>query len=290
MKNSYVDVTGKLPRGLVELYERIEIQAAMLELRCLIVGAMARDLVMVHGFGAEIERGTRDVDFAVNVSDWDCFARLKARLLGTGFQEDERMPHRLHTTDSGGLPWEIDIVPFGGIQEEGARIFWPPGRDRVMNVLGFGEACAHALKVKIRDYPEAHISVASPAAMSILKLVAWLDRDGPIRAKDALDFKYLIAQYSRIPEIREALYDEGFMAAHDWDEPKASAMKLGEDAAAMISPETLQFLEDHLARSDAKKDALVRDMAGKSVGRLQDCQDLLECFLGALTALPLSPQ
>lgn len=34
----------------------------------LVVGAMARDLILVHGYNARIERGTRDVDFEQNQS------------------------------------------------------------------------------------------------------------------------------------------------------------------------------------------------------------------------------
>ena len=61
-----LDVTGKLPSGLVEMYRAVSDSSDGLPF--LIVGAMARDLVLHHGFGAPIERGTRDVDFAIRVA------------------------------------------------------------------------------------------------------------------------------------------------------------------------------------------------------------------------------
>lgn len=75
--NTSIDVTGKLPFGLVEMYQKIDLCARELGIDYLIVGAMARDLVMHHGFGAHIERGTRDVDFAIQVASWQKFHTLK---------------------------------------------------------------------------------------------------------------------------------------------------------------------------------------------------------------------
>lgn len=73
MKNTCVNVAGKLPAELIELYADINKHATALTIDFLIVGVMTRDLVLVHGFGSKIERGTRDVNFGVNVADWDEF-------------------------------------------------------------------------------------------------------------------------------------------------------------------------------------------------------------------------
>jgi len=67
MKSTLIDFSGKLPHGLVELYACVDGAAKRVDVPFLIVGAMARDLIMVHGFGAQLERGTRDVDFAVDL-------------------------------------------------------------------------------------------------------------------------------------------------------------------------------------------------------------------------------
>ena len=61
--NTSVNVVGKLPDGLVELYSDIHGHARELAIELLVVGAMARDLVLVHGFGSKIERGTKRCRF-----------------------------------------------------------------------------------------------------------------------------------------------------------------------------------------------------------------------------------
>ena len=71
MKNSSVNISGKLNAGLIELYTDLSAHAQALDIDVLVVGAMARDLVLVFGYGARIERGTRDVDFGISVASWD---------------------------------------------------------------------------------------------------------------------------------------------------------------------------------------------------------------------------
>ena len=56
-----------------------------------------------------------------------------------------------------------------------------------MTVLGFAEAAEHALAVQIDNDPEIVIPVASPAGVSILKMVSWTERE-EFKGKDASDF------------------------------------------------------------------------------------------------------
>jgi len=186
---------------------------------------MARDLVLVHGLERERERGTRDVDFAINIASWNDFNALTKRLLAADYHADKNRAHRLYYTGGADHEWEIDIVPFVDIADENSHISWPPKHHTVMNVRGFPEALTDALQVQICEEPEIIIPVASPAGICLLKLIAWLDRDVGLRSKDASDFVYLIKTYSKIPEIFDTLYDQDFMEKQGWDETKASAMK-----------------------------------------------------------------
>lgn len=68
VKNTSIDITGKLPKGLVEIYGDIAAHTSALGIDFLVVGAMARDLVLVHGYGSKIERGTQDIDFGIYLS------------------------------------------------------------------------------------------------------------------------------------------------------------------------------------------------------------------------------
>lgn len=278
MKNTFVNIAGKLPPGLTALYSDISDVAKSLDINFLVVGAMARDLVLVHGFGSTIERGTRDVDFGINVASWEDFETLKAQLINQGFEQDKQKAHKLTRSDSQDLPWEVDIVPFGSIATHDHTISWPPDQVVVMSVLGFTEAMDNAFSVQISDNPYMTISVASPAGVAILKLVAWVEREVEVKPKDAMDLGYLIESYTKIPEILAAVYEEGCMEAQDWDETKASAMKLGRDAGVIALPPTKTFLKDRLFNQAPKVEQFIRQMQGN---RLSDSAELLDIFTEA---------
>ena len=273
MKNTSINIVGKLPAGLVALYADIQKHAKDLNIDILVVGAMVRDLVLVHGFGANIGRATTDVDFGINVASWDEFNALKGSLLEVGYVPDERKVHRLTHDDKEGQPWEIDIIPFGKIADKNNRISWPPRQDIVMNVHGFTEASEHALEVQISEAPDIIIPVASPEGFTLLKLVSWLDRKVEFRSKDATDFRYLIQSCRKIPEFFDDLYEEGYMEAQEWDELNASAMKLGKDVAAIASQELIKFLENELFKQPDRTEQFAREMQGGGDRSLQQCAE-----------------
>ena len=281
VKTTYVNIAGKLPLGLVDLYADISGHAKVLDIDYLVVGAMARDLVLVHGFGSKIERGTRDVDFAINIASWDKFNALTGRLLAADYHADNNRAHRLYYRSGTDHEWEIDIIPFGEIADADNNIYWPPKQHTVMNVRGFSEAFTNALQVQISEEPEIIIPVASPAGICLLKLLAWLDREFDLRPKDASDFVYLIETYSKIPEVFDVLYEQDYMETQGWDETKASAMKLGTDVSEIASPDTKTFLEAALFNNDVKKEQFVRDMKNNSHKSLEQCEELFIIFMDA---------
>lgn len=278
MKNTSVNITGELPQGLVELYADIRGQTKALGIDFLVVGATARDSVFKHGYGCPVERATTDVDFGIHVASWDEFNALKDRLLAAGYKADAHKIHKLSRVDAEGVRWEIDIVPFGDIAGRDSMIGWPPERDIVMNVLGFSEAFEHALAVQISEDPDIVIPVASPAGLCVLKLVSWLDRDVGLRTRDAIDFEYMVWSYTKIPEIRDAVYEEGQMEAQDWDQTKASAMKLGQDARKISSAATRKFLKESLFSQPDQEEQFARDMRGQNKKDLAQCMELFEIF------------
>jgi predicted nucleotidyltransferase len=48
-----------------------------------LIGAVARDLLLVHAGGIEAQRATEDTDLALAVRSWDEFMRLRAALLAS---------------------------------------------------------------------------------------------------------------------------------------------------------------------------------------------------------------
>lgn len=286
MKNTSINISGKLPKGLVELYQDVINSAGKFNVRVLVVGAMARDLILVYGYGAKMERGTRDVDFGVNVATWKEFEVLKRELIQIGFKENSKMQHRLERNDSHGHLWEIDIIPFGEIANANKEISWPPDADFVMSILGFEEVYLHSIETKISETPVVVISVASPAGIVLLKLIAWLERDCDKKVKDAEDINYIISSHSKIPEISGALYEEGYMEAQDWDEDLASAQKMGIDCAMIATEETAQFLAENLLCQPEKLEQLIRGMPGYGYSSPEDLLTVFsESFLGSKKAI-----
>ncbi|MEA1989427.1 MAG: nucleotidyl transferase AbiEii/AbiGii toxin family protein [Pseudomonadota bacterium] len=268
MNSTLIDLTGKLPTGMVNIYREVLGVAGQLQLEVLVVGAMARDLVLVHGFGARLERGTRDVDFAVQIKDWQSFKELTEGLIEKGFTKADKLAHRFYLKDDGGIRWEIDIVPFGDLADENGCIKWPPDESIEMSVLGFDEAFENSLTVQLGDGDnQFSIQVAAPASMAFLKLISWLERDPSIRTKDAKDIQYLMRTYSKIQVVFDRMYDEGDMEAQEWDERRASASILGRDASSQLKKEVCDYLNDALFSKPEKLDLLLNEMTKCSQGQ-----------------------
>lgn len=119
----------------LKTYEAIARVASEQQVPFIIVGASARDLVMHYGYGAPIQRATKDIDLAIQVPDWDGFESIRSGLVSEGYIKT-KLPHRL--LDSQGIP--LDIIPFGPIAKANSKIAWPPGEDIEMGVMGFSEA------------------------------------------------------------------------------------------------------------------------------------------------------
>jgi hypothetical protein len=56
----------------------------------LLVGAAARDVLLVHVHGVPLLRATEDTDVAVAVRDWDSFLALRQSLIDSGRGPDSR--------------------------------------------------------------------------------------------------------------------------------------------------------------------------------------------------------
>lgn len=285
MNNTSINISGKLPKGLVELYQEILTIADKFGIQVLVVGAMARDVVLVHGFGAKMERGTRDVDFGINVATWEDFQTLRQELLQIGFRENPGIQHRFERNDSDGSPWEIDIIPFGEIASAKKERNNLATKCKFRHsVAGFEEVHLYAIAVQISESPDTVISVASPAGIVLLKLVAWLERDRDKKPKDAEDINYIISSYSKIPEISEALYEDGHMEALEWDENLASARKIAFDCAKIASQETALLLIDRLLNRPELLEQLSRQMPGYGYSSPEEQLSVFaKSFIAAMT-------
>jgi predicted nucleotidyltransferase len=243
-----------------------------------LAGAAARGLVLVDLWGQTPGGATADIDFAFAVDTWGQFEQLREELLATN--HFERVPHkqqRLQYADpESGFQVPVDFIPFGGVASGTQTISWPPEGDFVMNVAGFEEALAAALRIELE--PGLTISVVSLPGLAILKLIAWDDRNLQ-NNKDAADLYKLLTTFSRAgnedriwdrePELLESL---------EYDLTLVGATILGRDAARLVDFAAAAQLAN-LLTSNTKIDLLVSHMIATSsyeenaarVARLFEC-------------------
>ena len=271
-----LDVSNKLPDGLVEVYGRIQRVASALNITLLIVGATARDIILVHGYNAAIERGTRDVDFGLEVQSWEHYQKLLDALIQSGFTAHPMKTHQLNTTDSDGQPWEIDLIPFGGVSDAEGQITWPPEHAFQMSVLGFDEVYKHAWDVLLTREPTLSVKVASPAGILLLKLIAWTERGREYQGKDAIDIYYVIKHYGKIPDVFEALYEREYMDLQNYDDMKASAMMLADEVAAIALDDTLNYIRQTLLNNERVLERLKTDITKFTRAGFEEAETLIE--------------
>jgi predicted nucleotidyltransferase len=167
--------------------------ARALGIEYVVIGATARDILLGGVFRLETGRGTRDVDLAIAVDGWPAFEAMKTRLVATGaFVADQQIVHRLFHLRGERRGYPIDLLPFGGIEDAGATIAWPPDRSIVISVAGYREAVDAAAAVEIA--PSFVVRVVSLPGLALLKLLAWADR-GAVDARDAIDLAMLLRRY-----------------------------------------------------------------------------------------------
>lgn len=232
--STLLNLSGEIDPQTVAIFETVGRILAELQVPYVVVGATARDLVMHLGHGAKLRSVTKDVDFAIEVPSWSAFNAVKDRLCEEGFSITN-IQHRLLSPEK----MEVDIVPFGQLEDGVASIAWPPKGDVVMSVLGFQEACNNAEWVRIQESPELDIPVVTPSGMVLLKLIAWTDRARELRVKDAQDIAYLFESYEEISEVRDALFNAvEIMEKYEWDQTLGSTHLLGEHASRIASKDT----------------------------------------------------
>lgn len=245
-----------------------------------IVGATARDILLVGVFGLPAGRATRDLDIAVAVRDWEQFAAITGRLVGSGrFVAPAGPPHRLYYRREEGLPgFPIDLLPFRGAEQTPHRVAWPPDLEVIMSVAGYEDAFAAAEEVELE--PGLTMRVVSLPGLALLKLLAWADAGAQAR-KHAQDLAVLLATYADAGNQDRLYGDEVHcLEVIDYDLELAGARLLGQDVRRLAGPQALREVQGLLGNA-ARLEHLAVQMAG-GLPRLDDPEDrarrLLEQF------------
>lgn len=219
-----------------------DVLSAAPNLEPLVVGALARDLWLHYGHGIEIKRVTEDVDFALAV-DWQGFSEARNALVTSGLFEPLRnVPHKLR---HGKLGW-IDLIPFGAVERADGTIAWPPSGFEVMEVLGYAEAHAAAVPIRLPD--NQTVQTVSLPMLAVLKVLAWKERHRATQGKDAVDLALIMRRYLEVGNLDRLNADFAHVINENFDFEPTGAWLLGRDARAQLI--------EHSARLDRMIGAL----------------------------------
>lgn len=258
---------------LLALIRTLDAVMEQLAIPYFIIGASARDILVEHVHGLDTARATRDIDFAVAISSWEDYERLKAALSSTGEFTLGANAHRLmFGTGEGAYP--LDLVPFDGVEKDG-EIAWPPRGESVMNVAGYGDAYASALDIEIE--PGFQVKIVSLPAMVVLKILAWNDR--PERDKHASDVFLVLRSYYQAGQF-DRLYDEALdlLEQYDFELEVAGAALLGIDAKRDIAMDVRAQVTQVFA-SERSLDKFVVQMVRPYPGTTEHARRLIRALL-----------
>ncbi|MBW8201644.1 hypothetical protein [Flagellimonas abyssi] len=157
-----------------------------------LIGANARD-VAFYKVGEKPKRATADIDFAVMVPNHEQFDAVKEELKKHGFEKSQgNMPYSLFHAES---KTTIDLLPFGGIEEERMVRFAEGNLE--LSAVGLTQV---SKEIESFDHPYGIALPVTPAhGLVILKLIAWSEKPGD-REKD-------LGDTANILRIAWALYE-----------------------------------------------------------------------------------
>lgn len=155
-----------------------------------ILGALARDVwFKEQGIAAS---GTKDVDFAVLLSETDQFYQLKEKLIKENNYTQSKDNQYVLIAPNG---FQIDILPFGAIEVEDGVIVEGEGLKKI-KVNGFKEVYLTSVK-QVYVLEDKQFKVATLPGIFLLKLIAFDDRPEH-RQNDPVDCINIIKNYFNI--------------------------------------------------------------------------------------------
>ncbi|MGD8199097.1 hypothetical protein ACQE98_00365 [Ornithinimicrobium sp. W1679] len=228
----------------LDVVAAVEERAQSLNIPTLLIGAVARDLV-VHGpTAARSPRVTLDVDVAIAVdrAGFEAFTRGWPGVRGSE-----------HSFLVCGV--EVDVVPFGPLESDRSVEF---DDGHVLDVNGLAEAAGTAVVVVLPGGLEVHS--ASLPAQAALKVLAWRDRRART-PKDARDLREILEAAAESPHVNDVWADEVALERAEYDIFLAAAFRVGRLAAEPFSVEdglcVLDVIED-----EERARLLALDMGG----------------------------
>ena len=229
---------------LIELLRKLTDSFGRMDREFYVIGATARDIIVQQLLDTASTRGTKDLDIAIAIPDWDAFEQIKERLVADGFKKSNDMYQRFYYG-----AYEVDIVPYGVVAKEDDNIYWPPEEVVAMSVKGFDEVLSEAITVSIDD--EFKVKIASLHGLFLLKLNAWLDRNAKT-SKDAEDMSFILSNYFMANldrEIHQEVYDW-----ENFDEYIVGGYWLAHDLVTLLNVNQLNYYKEVIEGELAKQE------------------------------------
>jgi len=273
MKGNLLDLSEKIDKLRLLAFERVSKVADSLGVPFFIIGAAARDLILMNGHNIPTIRATLDIDLGVQVPSWDEYLKLKQALINTGeFAETEDFQRMMFHSSL-----RIDLIPFGPIADKTSKIKWPPDQEIEMSILGFEESLRDSQTVRLRSNPKLEIKMVTLAGLAAMKIISW--KDGyPERDRDAIDLALIIRNYTDAGNF-ERIYNEALdlVDSEDFDYVSVGARLLGRDIAVVLSTDTRAVVLEILNNETGKQDRyrLIDDMMRSDVLLTNDFEDVL---------------
>jgi predicted nucleotidyltransferase len=158
--------TVEVDEALFEVLSAFSAAAAEVKAPWLVIGATARIMLLEQIYAWPQGIGTQDIDFAVQVGDWEHYKLLCEYITKADVYAAERKPAKRFRSKEDTV---FDLVPYGGVENEAKQVFWPPDNDDVMTVRGFESAAKDAVSVIVNQ--KLKIRVVSPRGLCALKFL-----------------------------------------------------------------------------------------------------------------------
>ncbi len=155
-----------------------------------LVGAVARDVWMTAINEIPSGRITRDIDFAVFIEDKGTYEKLKRYLV----EIEHFQPSKENAFV---LLWQgrmqVDLLPFGNIEDENAKVSFEGTGGTSLNMPGFMEIYESGLP-ELELEGGHRFKFCTLPGIVILKLIAWEDRP-EIRRDDLKDILTILTHF-----------------------------------------------------------------------------------------------
>ncbi|NCA83199.1 MAG: hypothetical protein EOM72_10725, partial [Opitutae bacterium] len=245
------------------------------EAQPMLVGAFARDVWFWHLNGIETGRATEDIDISMAFPGWPDFRAFAETLKAIGFdQPDPECPEKLVDQATG---QKIDLIPFGGVSEDGRTITWH-GNQAKWGILGFEDSYRSAAILPLDG--GVRFRLATLPAIVTLKIMSFYERLEERKRKDGADIGFTLAHYVGVGDNRNRLAhgpDADIMDKADGDLQRAGAVLLGRDMAALAGKETGAEVAARLAGEigSHSKCPLTQELTRQTKGDFQRARSLL---------------